>query len=184
MTVLPILCREHFRWLTHPPTHTHTDTHTHKPQRPNNSFVSIGYTAAAKMFSSTTRVCPSTANGQIAGFLNPVMASCQLVHVAEPGQEPGMWEAGEDMRLVCEELMDKAGAWQRGSSVCVDVCSLNGALDWFREGGGANPDKLPCLSPLSPKFTSTRHALSASPKNAHAQPHRQPNARREAAQVV
>jgi hypothetical protein len=27
--------------------------------------VNIGYTAAAKMFSSTTRVCPSAANGQV-----------------------------------------------------------------------------------------------------------------------
>ncbi|KAF6251325.1 hypothetical protein COO60DRAFT_1645177 [Scenedesmus sp. NREL 46B-D3] len=51
-------------------------------------FVNIGYTAAAKMFSSTTRVCPSTSNGQVAGFLNPVLASSQLVNVAVPGQEP------------------------------------------------------------------------------------------------
>lgn len=73
------------------------------------SFVSIGYTAAAKMFSSTTRVCPSTSNGQIAGFLNPVLASCQLVHVARPGEEPDVWEAQEDMRLLSDELTDKNG---------------------------------------------------------------------------
>lgn len=71
--------------------------------------MSIGYTAAAKMFSSTTRVCPSTSNGQIAGFLNPVLASCQLVHVAKPGEEPGPWEAEEDMRLLSDELADKNG---------------------------------------------------------------------------
>lgn len=74
------------------------------------SFVSIGYTAAAKMFSSTTRVCPSTSNGQIAGFLNPVLASCQLVHVARPGEEPDVWEATEDMRLLSPELADKNGS--------------------------------------------------------------------------
>lgn len=62
------------------------------------------------MFSSTTRVCPSTQNGQIAGFLNPVLASCQLVHVAEPGNEPPMWDAHEDVRLLCDELVDKNGA--------------------------------------------------------------------------
>lgn len=73
------------------------------------SFVSIGYTAAAKMFSSTTRVCPSTSNGQIAGFLNPVLASCQLVNVARPGEEPGVWDAQEDMRLLSDELADKNG---------------------------------------------------------------------------
>jgi hypothetical protein len=72
--------------------------------------VSIGYTAAAKMFSSTTRVCPSTSNGQIAGFLNPVLASCQLVNVSRPGEEPAVWEAQEDMRLLSEELADKNGA--------------------------------------------------------------------------
>lgn len=73
------------------------------------SFVNLGYTAAAKMFSSTTRVCPSTSNGQIAGFLNPVLASCQLVHVARPGEEPDMWEAQEDMRLLSPALADKDG---------------------------------------------------------------------------
>uniref|UniRef100_A0A383W1Y2 Domain of unknown function at the cortex 1 domain-containing protein n=1 Tax=Tetradesmus obliquus TaxID=3088 RepID=A0A383W1Y2_TETOB len=73
------------------------------------SFVNIGYTAAAKMFSSTTRVCPSTSNGQVAGFLNPVLASCQLVNVSKPGQEPDMWEAEEDMRLLSDALTDKNG---------------------------------------------------------------------------
>jgi hypothetical protein len=71
--------------------------------------VNIGYTAAAKMFSSTTRVCPSTSNGQVAGFLNPVLASCQLVNVAVPGSEPDLWEAEEDMRLLSDALQDKNG---------------------------------------------------------------------------
>lgn len=61
------------------------------------------------MFSSTTRVCPSTSNGQIAGFLNPVLASCQLVNVSRPGEEPEPWEAQEDMRLLSPELSDKNG---------------------------------------------------------------------------
>jgi hypothetical protein len=69
------------------------------------------------MFSSTTRVCPSTSNGQIAGFLNPVLASCQLVNVSRPGEEPDAWEAQEDMRLLSTELSDKNGrsGWQFGS---------------------------------------------------------------------
>eukprot|EP00878_Enallax_costatus_P019156 GHUV01020200.1.p1 GENE.GHUV01020200.1~~GHUV01020200.1.p1 ORF type:complete len:265 (+),score=64.29 GHUV01020200.1:156-950(+) len=73
------------------------------------SFVNIAYTAAAKMFSSTTRVCPSTANGQIAGFLNPMLASCQICNVSRPGQEPDIWEAQEDMRLLSQQLADKDG---------------------------------------------------------------------------
>jgi hypothetical protein len=71
------------------------------------------------MFSSTTRVCPSTSNGQIAGFLNPVLASCQLVNVSRPGEEPGVWEAQEDMRLLSEELTDKNGEcriWRSGDT--------------------------------------------------------------------
>eukprot|EP00882_Tetradesmus_deserticola_P002696 GHRQ01002867.1.p1 GENE.GHRQ01002867.1~~GHRQ01002867.1.p1 ORF type:complete len:384 (+),score=150.50 GHRQ01002867.1:204-1355(+) len=73
------------------------------------SFVNIAYTAAARMFSSTTRVCPSTSNGQVAGFLNPVLASCQLANVSLPGQEPGLWEAQEDVRLLSNALQDKHG---------------------------------------------------------------------------
>jgi hypothetical protein len=78
------------------------------------SFVNIGYTAAARMFSSTTRVCPSTSNGQVAGFLNPVLASCQLVNVSRPGEEPDMWEAEEDMRLLSDALADKSGECESG----------------------------------------------------------------------
>lgn len=77
------------------------------------------------MFSSTTRVCPSTSNGQIAGFLNPVLASCQLVNVARPGEEPSVWDAQEDMRLLSDELSDK-----NGEGPCSALCV-------WREGEGA-----------------------------------------------
>lgn len=93
-----------------------------------HSFVSIGYTAAAKMFSSTTRVCPSTTNGQIAGFLNPVLASCQLVHVARPGEEPDVWEAEEDMRLLSPELADKNGEHRAGTTQPRHVASTRHVL--------------------------------------------------------
>lgn len=71
--------------------------------------MNIAYTAAAKMFSCTTRVCASTENGQIAGFLNPMLASCQICNVSEPGQEPDIGEAQEDMRLLSQRLADKDG---------------------------------------------------------------------------
>jgi hypothetical protein len=45
----------------------------------------------------------------VAGFLNPVLASCQLVNVSRPGEEPDMWEAEEDMRLLSDALADKNG---------------------------------------------------------------------------
>eukprot|EP00775_Hariotina_reticulata_P007980 gene7980-8178_t len=45
----------------------------------------------------------------VAGFLNPVLASCQLVNVSRPGEEPELWGATEDMRLLHDELTDKNG---------------------------------------------------------------------------
>lgn len=42
-------------------------------------------------------------------FMNPVLAAFQIVNVSEPGQEPEMSEATEDMRLFCSELVDKRG---------------------------------------------------------------------------
>jgi len=98
--------------------------------------VSIGYTAAAKMFSSTTRVCPSTSNGQIAGFLNPVLASCQLVHVARPGEEPDVWEATEDMRLLSPELADKNGEHRAGTTQQRHLASTRSILQQHKSFSG------------------------------------------------
>jgi len=42
-------------------------------------------------------------------FLNPVMASCQLVNVSREGEEPGLWDASEDCRLLSEHFMDAEG---------------------------------------------------------------------------
>jgi hypothetical protein len=54
-------------------------------------------TLAAKTFSSTTRV---SARSEPRYFMNPVLAACQLVNVSRPGEEPGMWDAKEDVRLM------------------------------------------------------------------------------------
>jgi hypothetical protein len=32
--------------------------------------------------------------------MNPVLAACQLVNVSKPGEEPGLWDAPEDCRLM------------------------------------------------------------------------------------
>eukprot|EP00879_Flechtneria_rotunda_P000886 GHRR01001013.1.p1 GENE.GHRR01001013.1~~GHRR01001013.1.p1 ORF type:complete len:385 (+),score=83.84 GHRR01001013.1:3271-4425(+) len=73
------------------------------------SLLNVILTAVAKMFSSTTRVSSTTANGEMCGFLNPVLASCQLVNVSLPGQEPDIMEAHEDARLLHPDLADKNG---------------------------------------------------------------------------
>jgi Protein of unknown function (DUF1769) len=43
-------------------------------------------------------------------FMNPLLAACQLVHVASPGNEPPLADATEDMRLFSPSLADKHGA--------------------------------------------------------------------------
>lgn len=63
-------------------------------------------TAAAKVFSSSTQVDIKAA---LPYFMNPVLAACQLVNVSEPGKEPPLAEATEDMRLFSPELADKKG---------------------------------------------------------------------------
>lgn len=63
-------------------------------------------TAAAKVFSSSTQV---DIYAKLPYFMNPVLAACQLVNVSEPGQEPQLTEATEDMRLFSSELADKKG---------------------------------------------------------------------------
>jgi hypothetical protein len=40
-------------------------------------------------------------------FMNPLLAACQLVNVSEPGSEPQLAEAQEDMRLLSPALADK-----------------------------------------------------------------------------
>lgn len=44
-------------------------------------------------------------------FMNPLLAACQLVNVAKPGQAPPLAEAQEDMRLFSPELADKHSEW-------------------------------------------------------------------------
>lgn len=41
--------------------------------------------------------------------MNPLLASCQLVNVARPGEELPLQEAQEDMRLLSHHLADKDG---------------------------------------------------------------------------
>lgn len=64
-------------------------------------------TAAAKVFSSSTQV---DIYAKLPYFMNPVLAACQLVNVAQPGEEPKLTEATEDMRLFAPQLADKHGA--------------------------------------------------------------------------
>eukprot|EP00878_Enallax_costatus_P000528 GHUV01000623.1.p1 GENE.GHUV01000623.1~~GHUV01000623.1.p1 ORF type:complete len:349 (+),score=116.38 GHUV01000623.1:263-1309(+) len=63
-------------------------------------------TAAAKVFSSSTQV---DVKAKLPYFMNPVLAACQLVNVSEPGSEPKLSEATEDMRLFSADLADKKG---------------------------------------------------------------------------
>ena len=43
--------------------------------------------------------------------MNPVLAAHQLVNISLPGQQPPLWEAQEDMRLMSEQLADAQGGW-------------------------------------------------------------------------
>lgn len=65
-------------------------------------------TAAAKVFSSSTQV---DITAKLPYFMNPMLAACQLVNVAQPGSEPPLAEAQEDMRLFAPALSDRQGAW-------------------------------------------------------------------------
>lgn len=68
-------------------------------------------TAAAKVFSSSTQV---DIYAKLPYFMNPVLAACQLVNVARPGDEPELTEAQEDMRLFAPALADKQGECRLG----------------------------------------------------------------------
>ncbi|GBF90633.1 hypothetical protein Rsub_03205 [Raphidocelis subcapitata] len=63
--------------------------------------------AAARVFSATSHV---SARSQPRFFMNPALACCQLVNVSMPGEEPGLWEAREDMRLMLPAAVTSAGA--------------------------------------------------------------------------
>jgi hypothetical protein len=65
-------------------------------------------TAAAKVFSSSTQV---DIYAKLPYFMNPVLACCQLVNVSQPGSEPELTEAQEDMRLFAPALADKQGGY-------------------------------------------------------------------------
>jgi hypothetical protein len=65
-------------------------------------------TAAAKVFSNSTQV---DIYAKLPYFMNPVLAACQLVNVSQPGSEPQLTQAQEDMRLFAPALADKQGEW-------------------------------------------------------------------------
>jgi hypothetical protein len=59
------------------------------------------------VFSATTRV---DGYGVRPYFFNPVLAACQLVHVAaDEASAPALWDAEEDMRLFAPELAAPGG---------------------------------------------------------------------------
>jgi len=64
-------------------------------------------TAISKSFSSTVKV---NGYGDQPYCMNPVLASWQLINVSRPGEEPGLWEAQEDMRLMSPKFVGKNGA--------------------------------------------------------------------------
>ena len=45
-------------------------------------------------------------------FMNPVMAACQLVNVSRVGEEPDLWNADEDCRLLLPKAVVLLGAGQ------------------------------------------------------------------------
>jgi hypothetical protein len=57
--------------------------------------------------------------------MNPVMAACQLVNISRPGEEPGVWDATDDCRLMLPKAVVRLilgdgvgvyGAAERGAS--------------------------------------------------------------------
>ncbi|KAI8474441.1 MAG: hypothetical protein J3K34DRAFT_407807 [Monoraphidium minutum] len=62
--------------------------------------------ACARVFSKTTIV---DAHGECPSFYNPIIAACQLINVARQGEEPDMWGAKEDARLLSPALCDGRG---------------------------------------------------------------------------
>lgn len=55
-------------------------------------------------------VCPQVdAYAELPYFMNPLLAACQMVNVAQPGCEPPLAQAQEDMRLFSPALADKQG---------------------------------------------------------------------------
>lgn len=76
-------------------------------------------TAAAKVFSSSTQV---DIYAKLPYFMNPVLACCQLVNVSQPGSEPQLTEAQEDMRLFAPALADKQGGWPADGLARVQRC--------------------------------------------------------------
>ena len=63
--------------------------------------------ACAKVFSKTTIV---DAHGERPFFLNPLVAAAQVINVARPGEEPDIWAAEEDCRLLSPALAGPGGA--------------------------------------------------------------------------
>jgi hypothetical protein len=61
---------------------------------------------AARVFASTSRVDASSANPS---YINPLLAACQTVNVARPGEAPPMDAVPEDCRLLGPAWADKHG---------------------------------------------------------------------------
>eukprot|EP00775_Hariotina_reticulata_P003271 gene3271-3548_t len=64
-------------------------------------------TTAARVFSQSAQV---EIYALLPYFMSPLLAACQLVNVSQPGEQPALMEAQEDMRLFAPELVDKDGA--------------------------------------------------------------------------
>jgi hypothetical protein len=77
-----------------------------RPCKPPPFISEIILTAAGKVYSSTVKVDARCDNPY---FFNPILACHQLINVSKPGEEPDMWEAQEDMRLMSPKLVGKDG---------------------------------------------------------------------------
>lgn len=72
------------------------------------SFQRLVFTTAAKMFSSTYRVMVE-GEGDVVGYLNPLLALATTINVSLPGRQPDLRSVYEDARLLDSRLADKSG---------------------------------------------------------------------------
>jgi hypothetical protein len=78
-------------------------------------------------------------------FMNPLLAACQLVNVSQPGAEPQLTAAQEDMRLFSPALADKDGEqFSQRVVVVVEVVWLKGGVGgvgWGVKDAGRRPQQ-------------------------------------------
>lgn len=90
--------------------------------------------------------------------MNPALAACQLINVSRDGEQPGLWEAQEDVTLVLPKAVVSARL------LCLSVCM------WKHQHAGGKIDNAACApahsseTPTSHIFTITMHSQDAEGK--------------------